>query len=363
MEYESQPLVDPYLDSDKKNNSHSSFGHESQEDFIGGDSWENARKIASYAVRIPSFLSDCVRVLRSSFFRDEDFYNSAGTTFIDRMMTSTTLATSLSMAAHAFFPEKVDVRDRLSARELQKIFSGEDLAALLALLVMYRRVSRGAEASSRRGLSRFLHLNATIGAYVGRAIPEIGLAQGILAGSMRHIGLAVFMRMDPKDWVKYRKSAKQRGILYDYNLEEEYWGCNHVQVASVLMQISGLGASRSVSFAEALVHDLAPRNSNGELSLPFRVADVWINSLVSLGRAPEITHQVDYYPVQESLSELLVSAKKLLRTEEPLEWLEKSADSGSSSEKSSRRGDGDENWMDEAKAILGEDVLRDINRT
>jgi hypothetical protein len=325
------------------------------------DPWSRAREIAQYAVQVPTFLTGFIRVLRSDKFKGERYRDETTRNFIRRLISSSSIRHSCYHSARLFRPERLGNTSEadLTTEILQDCFTGEELSGIVALMILHRRILRGADKELKESLSTHIHSFTEAGAYVGSAVPAIGFTRGLLTGGLRAMGTVVLMRADPQDWSRYRKKLKQKRLPFDLSLEDSYWGCNHVQLGSILLQMIGLGATDSVAFTDAL----GTRIDSHALTQPgiiFRQTDIWIQSLMRQGQPPHVVHNAEFYPIPAALDSLLSQVDSLRLQGSTFPWLDKTIEKIVSTTPQTTDSSPAEDWYENPQPQVEQELMKEI---
>lgn len=290
------------------------------------EAWENARVAAEILGAVPSSFSVCVRFLIQDFTQNNNVISHTSKYNLRRLLKSPNFLAPLYFAARTFYPEKRSEFYPFTHNTLANIFSAQELAHIVALLFVYRKLHKHCDKEQWQFVAESVHVFGEIGGLVGQAIPRIGLARGMVLGAMRHLGKAMFLRVDKKGFTQHRRKLKIENMLHDLDEELKRWHCTHIQIGSILIQTLGLG----VSFADSFVLGLSGDNINDPVltkeATDIRVANFWIESLFQECKVPDITHKGEYYPLTDALEKLLELVELTRQNGSSYSWLEKTAE-------------------------------------
>lgn len=296
------------------------------EEVDSGRGWDEAIKIASLIGEIPSLFSTCIRGLMADS-REGEALSRGARHSLKVLMLGSSLKSSLLFAGKTFKPDLTKDDSFASPEAAAKIFKLGEIANIIALLFLYRRVQKTfGETHEDRWLeiSKTLGIEAEIGGHLGFAIPKIGFSWGLMIGSMRHFGTFLLVASQPKAFQKYRVDMKMAKKEYDLAYELDVWGCTHLQVASIVLQTLGMG----VNLAQALPIGTEAKLDN---TLPtdiyrVRITTEWIKTLRKTGMQPEMTHRGDFYPLKKDLDGLLTLITEINSKGSRYNWLNKGKD-------------------------------------
>lgn len=287
------------------------------------ETWEQAANIASRLGKVPSSFTTTIHFLRKDIEEKRESPSSGSVFCLQRLFRSPTFKAPLYYCALTFFGEQAAGFSKIGPRELWKMFGPDGLIVAVALVYLSKKAHSVTDQSEWAFVVRGMGLESETGGYLGQAIPNIGFALGVLAGGLRHLGLAMFLAVDKNGYVDYRRQLKMKRSIYDFEIEFKRWGCNHVQVAAILAQSLGMGAS----WCSALVRGLDFLNPDlegiDEEGFCMRTALVWIDALLKTGVAPDITHSGKYYPLKSDYDALVAKVAALRESGSRYAWIER----------------------------------------
>lgn len=295
-------------------------------EFGTAESWEEARKVAAVIGKPPSTFGTCIRTLINDNIHNAGNPGEISTFSLYRLFKSKNLQSTLYYAIKTYRPEELQKHRPITSDSLFKIFKLDELAYLLSILYLFRTIRKDCDAEEWKQWCTPFHGLMDIGGIVGQAIPAIGFTVGILTAGLRHMGGAMFLRLDKARFTKYRRNLKTRKIYFDLDEEMNTWGCTHVQIGSLLLQSLGTGVEMPNALAHGLLPSDTPDNAIPDLVLRTKVASTWIEALHVTGKLPDVVHRAKFYPTQEQ-AEFLVGIVKAVREKSSLyEWLNKNKD-------------------------------------
>lgn len=266
-------------------------------------SWVRAREFASAIGHAPSLFSSCIRAINKvesvldpidhPSVRDLALSSSE---FLIRV--SPTLKAVFYNAANSLHPDALKALPRITPKSLLSPLSVREVATIIGLTYLYRRCQKRCEEQEWKILSRKIQAQMEIGAILGEKMSYVGIGNGILLGGIRYISIATFAIKEPKLYQAFKKRNRLEGKIFDIEHENEVFGCNHLQVASYLVQELGFCMPRSaVSMSlgmDAISADpvsLPPKLRTSLLS--WQAAMAYIESFHGTGQPPE-TIDVEY---------------------------------------------------------------------
>lgn len=265
-------------------------------DYSAPGAWEEAKRISSLIGLAPNMIATCLRFLRRDVEERNGELSPVSRYCLASLLKSGNLRAALYYAALAYRPDRVTALRDFTWSSYFSLFSADELSYLIGILFTFRRVKRGCSPQEFSEFATTLHALADIGALVGDAIPRIGLGYGLLIGTMRHLGCAMLLGVDGKNFVKYQRALHLDGRMFDPELEMRFWRCTHAHVGSYIIQLLGLGVAEASTFVQAVLP--SPRTESEPTPEVYRarITLTWIESFFHTGKAPEIVHRGEFYP-------------------------------------------------------------------
>jgi len=293
---------------------------------LSAESWEQAKKYSAVIGNVSSLFSSCIRFLMKDAAAGQKIISSTSKYALARLLSSPSFKAPIYFAAKAFKSEQLAQTAKLTPEQLAALFAPDELAHLVGLIYVYRRLQRIVPEEEWKEISRLVHTHGQLGGYVGQALPRIGLSWGLLLGSIRHLSWGPFVVADKKVFTGYRRTNKISKKTFDVQEETRIWGCNHLQVASLVIQQLGLGTA----IPQAINLGLLSENQNSD-QMPdegYRgiILWTWIESLKASGKIPDMTHKGAYYPVAAAAEKLENLAAPIVADGVPVDFFRVSKD-------------------------------------
>lgn len=133
----------------------------------------------------------------------------------------------------------------------------------------------------------------------------------------------MFIGIDKKGFQKQKTRLKISNEPFNLELEHQRWGCNHLQITALLLQSLSAGAK----VFDAVVLGLSAKTLDEaeaygiEDVYKSKLTQVWLESLLSTGKAPTMTHRGEYYPLKDDLQVLEDAARKVKEKGAITGWL------------------------------------------
>lgn len=284
-------------------------------------SWEEARRIGSLIGDVPSSFSSVLRFIRQDADKGSTELGKYARFGLSRLLKSDSFVSPLFYAARVFCPDKVEDGSSLTRQKIGSLFTPKDLCVLIALSYLFRKIRAGCPAEEWVFIEELLNQHSFVGGMVGSAIPTIGLADGLLSGSIRMLSQAMFLGIDKVNYPKYRREMKRKGVLCDLETEQQIWQCTHAQIASILIQPFGFGIQASEQLLSGLSFGLENAQSLPKPVVAQRTLWLWIEALLKTGKQPDISHRVDLFPNKTDLDNLLASVTQFKSDPGQFVWI------------------------------------------
>lgn len=285
--------------------------------------WQQARELLAWMGRIPPSFTTPIRTLVID--QQNGGALAPATQFlVTRLLRSPSLKAILYYASLSLHGERIANTPYLSSIDILRLYAPGELAALFSFVFLYRKLRASDEylLDEQTLLWESRCLNRLEAGYeVGRAIPKIGAARGMLAGAWRELMLGMFRRKDPSGFSEYLSYLSDQRKPFDPQFEVDRWGCTHVDVGSNALQLLGLGVGETHGFMQGFSGpQIADEKSHLE-AYQYQIAAVWIDALLETGEMPERVHQGEYYPRQKDSYKLLYRINELRENGCKYSWL------------------------------------------
>lgn len=288
-------------------------------DELSAESWEYARGYAGIMGTIPASFSTIIRGLMTDHESGMTKVEGANRYQVIRLVKSPSLFSTLYFACKALTPQIIRRNGYTSEAEIVDSFSPFELAYLIGFSLLLRRAQGLCEDQEFSYIDDDITRNMNIGFLMGRAIPTIGAGCGMIEGTAPTLALCTFLRHDVKGFKEYRRAALKPGSSWDPSAEIKRWGCNSLQIASVIVQTLGFG----VNHAQALIASREPSSLPDEsrLTKDYRMAGVWRESIIKTLAPPTSKIEGRYYPSNDALNSALNKYKELVHDRQLAGWL------------------------------------------
>ncbi len=305
-------------------------GSEEEEEELGWakSSWQKARYLVKELGDVPPLFFGAVSTLWKS--------NDAGKRkltvedvnknhYLSILVRSPSYKAILYHAAMSIFPD-YQLKRTHTPYEVISLFTPEELAAITASTYLYQQVSNLCPNKVWGGMSKEVQVQMEIGLVIGRTIEGVGAGIGLASGAIRYLSMALFATASSvREFVNYRTRLHKNDLLYDLDYEMSHWGCNHLQVSSILTQALGFGMSSAIGIAAGFKNEELPEELlNDTEALRWKAGIMWIDYLLEqLPEEPDCFPDDCFYPDRNALGDLVNSVDKIVDKGSSFSWIEK----------------------------------------
>lgn len=285
-----------------------------------GEEWDRARLLLKPLNQPhPNFVA-AVRGLIKAWSDNKSLQQGGAAFEARRFLLSRTVKATYYYMCKAYRPELLNEPDLGSTEPFVTNFSAFDHAAILGYLCMFRAMCKLSDKEEWSFIQEPFYDAIDHGAMVGQAIPKMGIGFGLLVRGVRCLCFAPFLWNSKKEFQLYRRHLKKNEIAFDLNWERRVWGCTTVELASILLQLTGFNFGVSESYYLAVTGAPARISKYHDR---FENAERWIAAIMETGTGPEVGLHADFTLKDGELSKLLDRIHQLTTTDARIEWLNK----------------------------------------
>lgn len=290
-------------------------------ELYSAESWEYSRNYASLLGEIPSSFTSTIRALLLDTEKNNNTLSNGSKYLASRLVKSSSMKAPFYYATSSYKPELLEGRDSITDDELVKGYKPDEIATLFGIIYLYKKAKKYCDPGEFAFIAPTMHKELNVAGQVGLSIRGIGFSAGLLTYGMRYIGAATFLKHNVKHFQEYRRLFKNQKNIFNLQKELEYFGCTIPQIASIFLQTLGYGITYANNFAMALSSETQLTKTFVDSS-PFKVTELWTDTLNETGKEPQIIHDSKFYPMNTAiLSNLAAKAAAA-----PLNWLDKTSD-------------------------------------
>jgi hypothetical protein len=285
-------------------------------------SWEVARQYTEILGRPHTLFTNAIRFLRGMTQEGKTTVWENEPYPLNVLLKSSSFRAILYYAAAALRKEELSKVKELDGFALLKVFPPDELSSVLAATYLYRKVKKHCDVRVWETLAQEIQIQMEAGFLVGSKIPAIGTTRGLLTGVIRYAALSLFSVKDPRNFRMFRRDLNEKEKLFDTQGELERWGCDHLQIASVLLQSIGMGIPAAKGIAALQPSDAKGQDEKEIMS--WFAAKSWIQSLIEDERAPEWSSQDPNFSLDgEKLAQLHERVDSIYEMGSTFDWIEK----------------------------------------
>ncbi|MCB0330363.1 MAG: hypothetical protein KDD70_11885 [Bdellovibrionales bacterium] len=281
--------------------------------------WKQAKKTAESLGYVPASFSIAVRTL----IQDQNEFDASlrpVTKYqVARLLKTPTFKAMLYYGTQDLRSGYIADQDNLTVGSMMDLFEPLDLAAMIACFVYYRKAKKLLNDTQWEYIKEQIDQDSQIGAQIGVSIPTLGIATGLITGTLLQAGLAALIKSNEKAFKEYRRYLNGEGLPYDFKKEEELFGCSSEQVGVFTLSKMGFGVDIGQAFTVAfdLKRDISTIKE--PLQLKMRLSRLWIDTLKAGNDQPTKRFPGEFYPVQTERDRLNAEVKKIMGGKFP--WL------------------------------------------
>jgi hypothetical protein len=293
------------------------------------DPWRCATQLLKPLGSIAGNFTTAIRTLLSYHERDMTTLSVGAQTHLLRILRNQTVKATYYFATKAYRAQALSIGRKIQPRDFLNLYTPYEHAVLLTFCYLFRTLSKKSNKEEWEYIQAPLYEALEIGACIGRLVPQVGLATGLLSRGIRYLAFAPFLVASPKDFQQYRRHLKSKDLPFDSDKEQEIWGCTSIHTAALLMEHIGYNRSLVGQFVACAQRDSATA-ADTRYGIPFRVAETLMDAFVESGQIPETLPEwvgVRLTFDKEKCSSLLAELERVVVSGDRIEWLNKGSSS------------------------------------
>ncbi len=284
--------------------------------------WSQAIDFAQDIAPICMVLPSTIRALLGDD-RSNDGQLSAVTKYtLGRICCASNFKAMLYYCTQVVAPEYLSNNKAITVGQLIDLYTPADLSAIMAAFSLGRIIRKRIPAELFEIIRPHLAKEAYVGLMAGLAVPQLGLAPGVLLGTLPHIGHGLMSASDPGVYKRWRKSLKGASLDERTKKEREVWGCTSAQVAAMILIKLGFPTQSAQALALASEYTGPIGTIRDPETRNVRIALVWLECLLTGQKAPKEVIPGDFFPFEGIRAGIDASIKQLSSPEQS--WFERS---------------------------------------
>ncbi|MCB0320279.1 MAG: hypothetical protein KDD60_05080 [Bdellovibrionales bacterium] len=265
---------------------------------VSGESWKKAKVVAEKLGYVPSSFSIAIRTLIQDQSNHGTVLKPITKYQVARLLKTPTFKSMIYHGSVALRSDYVNNATKLTVGSLMDLYEPYDLGAMIACFVYYRK-AKGLLGPDRWELIReSISQHSQIGAQIGVAIPAIGLANGLIGGTILKVGLAGLILAEEKRYKEYERHLKSSKLPYDFAKETELFGCSSQQVGVFALSKMGFGVDIGEAFSTSLDLSRSIESLKEPRALRMRMTRAWIDTVIAGEDKPSYRIPGEFYPTQ-----------------------------------------------------------------
>jgi hypothetical protein len=284
------------------------------------EAWETGLLIVRDIGSFPVPFTECIRSLLTEHTPSDDnvgvylpHVSRASERYLFRLIRAPSLKLRLYIVMRLFFTEKIHPRELYSDVDLLSGYSRYELASLIALIVLTRRIERRADTFYWEKLAPALYARTESSFALSHAFQGMQRATTLLVAALRILSLATFSGHAPLLFQKYYRHLLHTKKAYDWEMETSLFGCAHTHVGALLLQSCGFGVHLSHAYYSGATTPFFEETSLNQEARDVRGATLLLDKLVGEGILPE-SPLIDGYRTSTTDFETLQGHLKSLRS-------------------------------------------------
>jgi hypothetical protein len=277
-------------------------------------SWAAAQECINTLPPPVSFTAGIVRVLAATSHAGSGTIDPHLCQLIIRLMQSPRLFSTYAAAFTLFHstlsapftePNNDESSATVDAAQIAQFFSPTDHAAIISLTLAHACARRCGDLELFSNFSSTLQASSTVCGIIGQALPGVGLAHGLLVGSIPWLGLIPLLWSDREGVGEYltvcggvTPSDTHPLPLPDARYERSRWGYSCWQAGVLLLQRLGFGSAHLVPFLSATLPTTLERPASPH-EQGYRAVQSWMLHLLGAARARD-TSIAETHPLPEA---------------------------------------------------------------
>lgn len=283
-------------------------------------SWDKAKKYAQDIGYIPIPFTTTIRLLITNQVQDGPKLKAVNRYQVARLLRSDSFRSIIYYATVASKSHEIEELEVISNGDLLRNFSCLDLAGLFGSAVLYRKARKVCPDDEWDNIRSFCNRRLEVGTYLGDALPNIGMGPFILTTLAPYVCLALFAKADAKKFKELRRVMSENDGKRVPEKEEELYGTNAVEVATLVLSALGYGRDISQGFNTGMAENLQFDHLS-DMGKLFRLGRLWLECTLKGEDQPVVKVPGEYYPLSVARERL---NERLKRMGEVL-WLDREA--------------------------------------
>lgn len=255
---------------------------------IQQEQWERAAQYLVQFGALSSNVAATIRTLRvaNAATAARGVFDSTSHFELVRFLRAPAFKVPIYFLAKTRFDDELNQKEYIGAPDLMGLFTAHELASIIGLVFMYRRLQsriRGRDAEEWARAAKVIEEQIAIGMLLGETIKQIGIANAMLISGMRAIAATIFALKNQKLFKEYRRDLKIKDRIFDTADECKRWDCSSIDLAARLLVTAGYGRP----FAEAYHIGMSsePSGKLTDAAIQARIIGLWSEAL-HLGASP-----------------------------------------------------------------------------
>lgn len=288
------------------------------------ETWRAAQDFAEFLGQSHPLFKTAIRSLMGMKPESLDRFTLHETYPLNTLTKSKTFQSVLYHAGLTLHEVEFAMVEKMSMKNMLAVFPPDELACIIAMLCVYRQCRKTLEPEVWSDMSKEIQLQMEAGYHVGSYVPAIGTARGLLVGAIRYVSLSLFSMESIRTYRLFKRRLEENEMLFDLEREKDLWGCNHLQVAALILQQIGFGLTAARGLCPELVSDEGGSSVLTPESQVWYAARRWIEAVLEDEAAPKEYTSGEYFLEQDKFAELEKRIDGIFEKGTSFDWIDKS---------------------------------------
>jgi|GEM_PF-2162123 len=286
--------------------------------------WSQAIEFAQLIAPISATLPALMRSLLTDDRENQGQLSAVTKYTVGRICCASSFKAMLYYCTEVVEPEFLRKNKSIAVGELIDLYTPADLSAIIAAFSLGKIIRKRVPPELFERVRPYLAREAHVGLMAGLAVPHLGLAPGVLLGTLPHIGHALMSASDPSLYKQWRRSLTGTSFDERTKREQELWGCSSAQVGAMILIRLGFPTQSAQALAFAS-ESTAPVKSIRDLETRnVRISLLWLECLLNGQETPKDVLPGDCFPFEGIRAGIDASIKQLTSPDQS--WLERSGE-------------------------------------
>ena len=294
------------------------------EKFNRSGEWQAARDYFAQAGSLSELFIGCSRTLIHCYEQENGKISKIAATRLQRLFGSPSMLSQLFFAIKTYYPKEIESRQSIEPADILFFINIYELALLITIGYSTKRLSKISDPEHWKFIVDPMQTYCDLSVTLGSTIPVIGTPRALMTAAGKFLGWSLFAQMQPGQFKKYRIDNRVKSQGFDLAKVTTLFGTTHLHIAALFWQKFGFGVRVCEEYVEGLLSQEINTLSPG--AMKFRVAQIWLESLIEKKSPPTLNLGEDYDIDEKKIDELVNVLVQLQDNGSSYSWLSKTRD-------------------------------------